>query len=38
MRIERVGEFCLGWGEGLVWDEQKARLYFVDCYPDSALA
>jgi sugar lactone lactonase YvrE len=31
MRIERVGEFCLGWGEGLVWDEQKARLYFVDC-------
>jgi sugar lactone lactonase YvrE len=31
MRIEPVGEFFLGWGESLVWDEQKARLYFVDC-------
>jgi sugar lactone lactonase YvrE len=31
VRIERVGEFCLGWGESVVWDERKARLYFVDC-------
>lgn len=31
MRIERVGTFTLGWGESLVWDERRARLYFVDC-------
>jgi len=31
VRMERVGDFTLGWGESLVWDEQTERLYFVDC-------
>lgn len=31
MHIERVGDFTLGWGESLVWDDRRARLYFVDC-------
>jgi sugar lactone lactonase YvrE len=31
VRIERVGDFTLGWGESLVWDERAERLYFVDC-------
>ncbi|HWD55072.1 MAG TPA: SMP-30/gluconolactonase/LRE family protein [Acidimicrobiales bacterium] len=31
MRIERVGNFTLGWGESLVWDDRTDRLYFVDC-------
>lgn len=31
VRIERVGEFTLGWGESLVWDDRTQRLYFVDC-------
>jgi sugar lactone lactonase YvrE len=31
VRIERVGDFTLGWGESLVWDERSERLYFVDC-------
>jgi sugar lactone lactonase YvrE len=31
MEITRVGSFSLGWGESLVWDEQRQRLYFVDC-------
>ena len=31
MHIERVGDFTLGWGESLVWDERRSRLYFVDC-------
>ncbi len=31
MRIDRVGDFTLGWGESLVWDERTNRLYFVDC-------
>ena len=31
VEINRVGEFTLGWGESVVWDEQQARLYFVDC-------
>jgi sugar lactone lactonase YvrE len=31
VRIERVGNFTLGWGEPLVWDESTNRLYFVDC-------
>jgi sugar lactone lactonase YvrE len=29
--MERVGDFSLGWGESLVWDERNERLYFVDC-------
>jgi sugar lactone lactonase YvrE len=29
--IERVGDFTLGWGESLVWDDRAERLYFVDC-------
>ncbi len=29
--IRRIGEFELGWGESVVWDEQRERLYFVDC-------
>jgi sugar lactone lactonase YvrE len=31
MDITRVGSFTLGWGESLVWDERRSRLYFVDC-------
>lgn len=31
VRIERVGDFTLGWGESLIWDERAERLYFVDC-------
>jgi L-arabinonolactonase len=31
MEISRVGGFTLGWGESLVWDEQRRRLSFVDC-------
>jgi sugar lactone lactonase YvrE len=31
VRIERVGDFTLGWGESLVWDDRRERLYFVDC-------
>jgi sugar lactone lactonase YvrE len=31
VRIERIGDFTLGWGESLVWDERTQRLYFVDC-------
>jgi sugar lactone lactonase YvrE len=26
-----VGGFALGWGESLVWDERRQRLYFADC-------
>lgn len=31
MNITRVGDFSLGWGESLVWDDRRDRLYFVDC-------
>ena len=31
MEIRRVGDFALGWGESLVWDDERDRLYFVDC-------
>jgi sugar lactone lactonase YvrE len=31
MEITRVGDFTLGWGESLVWDDRRGRLYFVDC-------
>ena len=31
MKVARVGDFTLGWGESLVWDERTSRLYFVDC-------
>lgn len=31
MEINRVGDFTLGWGESVVWDERRERLYFVDC-------
>jgi sugar lactone lactonase YvrE len=31
VEINRVGSFTTGWGESLVWDEVRARLYFVDC-------
>ena len=30
MNIERVGDFTTTWGESLVWDERRSRLYFVD--------
>jgi sugar lactone lactonase YvrE len=29
--IVRVGAFTLEWGESLVWDDRRGRLYFVDC-------
>jgi sugar lactone lactonase YvrE len=31
MDITRVGDFKLGWGESLVWDDRRRRLYFADC-------
>jgi L-arabinonolactonase len=31
VEINRVGDFRLGWGESLVWDDKRRRLYFVDC-------
>ena len=31
MQIERVGTFTTAWGESVVWDDQRQRLYFVDC-------
>jgi len=31
MEIERIGDLTTGWGESLLWDEQRARLYLVDC-------
>lgn len=30
MELTRIGTFTLQWGESLVWDERRARLYFVD--------
>jgi len=29
--VDRVGKFVLGWGESVVWDDARQRLYFVDC-------
>ena len=31
MQATRVGDFTLQWGESLIWDERRQRLYFVDC-------
>lgn len=31
MNITRVGEFRLGWGESLFWEDRRDRLYFADC-------
>jgi sugar lactone lactonase YvrE len=31
MEITRIGDITTGWGESLLWDEQRQRLYFVDC-------
>jgi L-arabinonolactonase len=31
MRVERIGDFTLTWGESLTWDDRRQRLYFVDC-------
>jgi L-arabinonolactonase len=31
VEIHRIGAFTLGWGESVVWDEARQRLYFVDC-------
>lgn len=28
--LSRVGDFTLGWGESLRWDDRRQRLYFVD--------
>ncbi len=35
MEIDRVGTFTLGWGESLVWDDTRDRLFFVDCAAQS---
>jgi sugar lactone lactonase YvrE len=29
--VVRIGDVETGWGESVVWDEQRQRLYFVDC-------
>ncbi len=31
MEVSRVGEFALVWGESVRWDDERGRLYFVDC-------
>lgn len=31
MRISEVGAFRTGWGESVVWDDSRQRLWFVDC-------
>jgi sugar lactone lactonase YvrE len=31
VEINTVGDVELGWGESLVWDERRQRLWFVDC-------
>lgn len=31
MEITAVGSFTTGWGEGVIWDERRQRLWFVDC-------
>ena len=31
MQCVRVGDFTLQWGESVVWDDRRQRLYFVDC-------
>ena len=31
MNTRRIGNFSLTWGESLRWDDQRGRLYFVDC-------
>jgi sugar lactone lactonase YvrE len=31
VEITRIGAFRLGWGESLVYEESRDRLYFVDC-------
>lgn len=31
MEITPVGTFTLGWGEGVLWDDRRERLWFVDC-------
>jgi sugar lactone lactonase YvrE len=31
MEISQVGDIRTGWGESLFWDEERSRLYFVDC-------
>ena len=31
MEVVPVGGFRLQWGESLVWDKRRDRLYFVDC-------
>jgi sugar lactone lactonase YvrE len=32
MEITPVGATTFGWGESVVWDERRQRLYFVDCF------
>jgi sugar lactone lactonase YvrE len=32
VEITRVGAFSLEWGESIVWDDRRRRLYFVDCF------
>jgi sugar lactone lactonase YvrE len=31
MQIRQACETTFGWGESVVWDERRERLYFVDC-------
>jgi sugar lactone lactonase YvrE len=31
VEVTRIGAFRLGWGESLVYEESRDRLYFVDC-------
>ncbi len=31
VEVTRVADVALSWGESLRWDDQRSRLYFVDC-------
>jgi L-arabinonolactonase len=35
MELTRIGQFSLQWGESLVWDERRGRLYFVDTFANT---
>ena len=30
MQLSSIGDFVLDWGESLVWDDRRQRLYFID--------
>lgn len=35
VRFERVGDVDTGWGESVIWDDRRDRLFWVDCMASS---